>query len=128
MKKQLEEMRNNQNYILEAVKYLDERMKDVIAKADDKASVDVKDIIESRAMIDEIIVKNSDDILILKKTKEENLNTIKALETEIHLISQEIELTEEKFMDKVTKERKLRTDMCENSMKCNSCKRFTNNL
>ena len=120
IKKQVEEMRNNQNFILEAVKYLDEKIKEVIDKTNDKASVDVKDMIESQAMIDEIIVKTSDDILILKKTKEENSNTIKALDTKINLISQEIKLTEEKIVDKVTKEEK------PISLKCNSCDKVFN--
>ena len=33
---------------------------------------EVQDIVESKNMIDEIIVKNTDDILILKKTKDTN--------------------------------------------------------
>ena len=57
----------------------------------------------------------------MNKTKEENSNTIKALETKINLISQEIKLSEEKIMDKVTKRDKLRSDICESSLKCNSC-------
>ena len=66
--------------MLTAIKYVDERIKEVIDKTQDKASADVQDMIQSQTMIDEFIVKNSDDILILKKSVEENSNTITALE------------------------------------------------
>ena len=42
----------------------------------------------------EIIVKNSDDILILKKNKEENSDALQVLEHKIDLISPKIESTE----------------------------------
>ena len=53
-------------------------------------------------MIVENIVKIADDISILKKTKEGNHDAIKALETKMNVISQEIELTGEKIMDNIT--------------------------
>ena len=40
---------------------------------------EVQDILKSQTMIDEIIVKNSDDILILKKAKDENSDAIRHL-------------------------------------------------
>ena len=49
IKKQVNELIENQNHILVAIKYLDERMKEVIYKVKDKESNDVKDILESQA-------------------------------------------------------------------------------
>ena len=72
LKKQVDELMKNQRHILEAVNYLDERIKEVIAKSKDNESNDIKNILDSQAMIDELLVKNSDDIEIMKKSKEEN--------------------------------------------------------
>ena len=69
-----------------------------------------------KPMIDQIIVKNSDDILVMKKTKEENAVAIKVLETQIEKVNEEIELTKKKIIVKDTKESKLRLEI-----KCNLC-------
>ena len=51
-------------------------------------------------MIDEIIVKNTDDILILKKTKDTNSAAIRQLEARIDTLDKEMERTMEAFKDK----------------------------
>ena len=61
--------------MLEAIKQLNERLIEIENK-----EYDVKNIVESQSLIDEIIMKNSDDILFIKKTKEENTASIKSLE------------------------------------------------
>ena len=60
---QVFELQNNQKHMLEVIKHLSEKLKDIENKEHD-----VKDVLESQAVIDEIIVKNSDDILVIKKT------------------------------------------------------------
>ena len=72
MEKKVNELMENQTHVLEAIKYLNERIEDIIDKKKKDKCNEVKDILDSQAMIDNIIVKNSDDILIIKKTKEEN--------------------------------------------------------
>ena len=120
IKKQVDELMDNQTHILAAIKYLDERMK-VIENTSDKKSDDVKEIVESQTMIDELVVKNSDDILVMKRTKEKNADAIKDLETKMDRINQEIELKKKKIMDKVTKEARLRSETSVNSIQCNYC-------
>ena len=61
LKEKVNEIMVNQNHILEAVKYLHERLEEVTENRNSDKS-DVKNIIESQAMVDGIIVKNSDDI------------------------------------------------------------------
>jgi hypothetical protein len=63
----------------------------MIDKTKDDKSSEVENILESQAMLDENIVKNSDDILFIKKTKEANAVAIKLLETKIDQFEQEIE-------------------------------------
>ena len=112
---------NNQNHILTAIKYLDEKVKDVIDKAEDTESDEIKNIIESKAMLDGIIVKHSDDILVMKKTKADNADAIKVLETKIDMINHEIKCTKRKPADKVTKKGGLRSDKLDTSIKCELC-------
>ena len=64
----------------------------------------MRNIIESQAMIDGIIVNKSDDILAMKKTKADNAEI---LETKIDMINQEIECTKMKPADKDTKKGKM---------------------
>ena len=54
-------------------------------------------------MIDEIIVKNSDDIESIKKTEEENAAAIKVLDTKIDKVREEIEMTKNCIEDKIEK-------------------------
>ena len=98
IKKQVNELIENQNHILVAIKNLDGRLKEPTNKENDKESIDVRDILESQVMIDQIIVKNSDDILVMKKTKDENTVAIKVLETQIEKINEEIKQTEKRLM------------------------------
>ena len=79
IKKQVEEISKNQNHILKAIKYLDEKIKEVIDNG--KNTDEMKNIIESQDRIDGIIVKISDDILAMEKTKAENADAIKVLES-----------------------------------------------
>ena len=51
---------------------------------------DVKNIEESQAMIDELIGKNADDIISIKKLKNDNSDPIGTLEAKIDLIDEEI--------------------------------------
>ena len=53
------ELMMNQKHILEAIKYLNERIE---YKAKNENTNEVNVILESQAMIDQIIVKNADDI------------------------------------------------------------------
>ena len=70
----------NQTHILNAIQYFDDRMTKVDEKALDKHRSDLKDIIESQTMLDEMIVKSSEDILVIKKTKGENAFAIQMLD------------------------------------------------
>ena len=88
--KEVNEIMVNQNRILEAVKYLHERLEEVTENRNSDKS-DVKNIIESQAMVDGIIVKNSDDIKVLLKTKQGNVTMIQRIETRIARIDEEIE-------------------------------------
>ena len=66
---QIDEILNNQDHILAAIKNLNERFTLIENKVKDEHIEDLKNIIEGQALIDEIIVKNSDDIILLKKDK-----------------------------------------------------------
>ena len=72
----------NQHHMLEAIKYLSEKIAEPTEKANSENSY-LRDIVDSQAMIDAIIVKNSDDIQLLKKTREENNDALKVLDTKI---------------------------------------------
>ena len=101
LKAHVSELMKNQRHILEAIKYLDEKVKDIIEKTKDDKKDEVKDIIESQVMIDEIIVKNSDDIRFIKQIKEENAKSIKLLQTRIDKIDKiDNELTKKSMFDK----------------------------
>ena len=64
---QIDELMNNQNHILEAIQNLNERLVVVEEKLNDDHADEVKNIVETQAMIDKIIVKHSDDIILMKK-------------------------------------------------------------
>ena len=76
MKKGISELTTNQNHILVAIKYLNEQIEEMVDKAKSENTNEVKNIIESQAMIDEIMVKNCDDTMIIKKKKDENTAAI----------------------------------------------------
>ena len=83
MKNDISELMTNQKHMLEAIKYLHEQIEDIFKKAKNDKTDEVDNIIESQAMIDKLIIKNCDDILLIKKTKEENIVAIKHLERQI---------------------------------------------
>lgn len=86
----INELLENQNHILEAIKNLNERLEVIEERISDEHYNDVKDILESQLMIDELIVKNSDEIGVIKKIKEDNASAIKVLESKIENIDKEI--------------------------------------
>ena len=118
---QVSELMRNQKHILEAIKYLNERI-DIIDKTKDDKSGEVENILESQAMLDQIIVKNSDDILLIKKTKDANAAAIKHLETKIEQIDNEIEETNMTRKDKRMRARNtLSFEKSFTTLKCNIC-------
>ena len=100
IKEQIDELIQNQTHILNAIKYLDERMKTVEDKTVETQGSDIRDILQSQGMLDEMVVKSCDDILVMKKAKEENANAIKLLDSKIENINKELEMTRKKVEDK----------------------------
>ena len=96
IKKQVNELMENQTHNLAAIKYLEKRIQAGIDKTQDKEIDDVKDMRESQARIGAIIVRNTDDISVIKKIKEKNDYAIKIIETKIEQINKEIEFQKKK--------------------------------
>ena len=88
----------NQDIILEAVKNLNERVEVIENKVDDDKLNDLKDIIESQAVIDEVVVKTSDDIARMQKVKDENSRAINLLESKIETLDKEIQIKMEETL------------------------------
>ena len=84
LKKKVDKMMFDQNHILNAVKYLNERLEDIEKKKCDKA--DMKEILESQTMV----VKNTDEIKMLITTKQENDALITILDKKIGKFNDEI--------------------------------------
>ena len=125
---QVRELMKNQNHILEAIKYLDERVKDIIDKEDNDKGNEVDNILESQAMIDQIIVQNSDAIAALKKAKDENCDAIKHLDTKIDNIDTEIEMTKKLLREKEDMVRnKVKLGLA-NSVTCVLCDKSFNRI
>ena len=99
-KEQINELMENQTHILNAITNFDERLKTVEDKTMENQGNYIMDILESQGMLDEIIVKSCDDILVMKKDKEENATTIKGLDTKIEMINRELEMTRKKVRTK----------------------------
>ena len=93
MKKEISELTTNQNHILVAIKYLNEQIEDMVEKTKSENTNEVKNIIESQVLIDEIMVKILDDNMIIKKKKDANTAAIKHLERLIDKMDKEIEMT-----------------------------------
>ena len=51
-------------------------------------------------MLDELVVKSSDDIVVMKKTMEENKIAIEILENKIDKINEELDRTRKEIEDK----------------------------
>ena len=116
---QVRDLTENQNHILEAIKYLDERIQDILGKAECDKIKEVNNILESQAMIDQIIVQNSDAIHALKKAKDENDNAIKQLDAKIDNINKEMEMTEKIISEKedMVKNMEVKVDNIDKEMK-----------
>ena len=100
---QINQLMENQTHILNAIKYLDERMTKVDEKELEKHRGEIKDILQSQAMLDEIIVKSSDDILLMKKAKEENVVAIQMLDAKLDKINEVLKMTKKEIKDKEEK-------------------------
>ena len=90
LNEQVKKLTDNQKHILEAIKYLNERLESNLEKINDDQIKDVNNIIESQAMMDQLVVKNSDDIIAIRKRKDENQLAIKTLEAKIEFMEKEI--------------------------------------
>jgi uncharacterized C2H2 Zn-finger protein len=88
LKDEVKELFKNQHHILEGISYVNQRLEAIERKFDNK---NVENIIESQTMIDELIVKNSDDINLIKKAKEFNSVAISNIEVQIKGIEKELE-------------------------------------
>ena len=66
------------------------KIEEVTEKVNNEKS-DVRELLDSQAMIDALIVKTSDDILAIKKAKKGNVAAIKTLDTKIEEMKKEIE-------------------------------------
>ena len=85
-----DELLTNQNFILEAIQNLNERLGTIEEKFNDAKLSKLNEVIEAQALIDEIQVKTTDDISVMKKVKEENDNAIKLLESKIDILDKVI--------------------------------------
>ena len=65
LKVKVEELIVNQDHMLNAIKYLSERLEEVTEKMNYEKS-DMKEVLDSQAMIDGIVVKASNNILTIK--------------------------------------------------------------
>lgn len=111
MKLEIDELHRNQNHILEAVKNLNERLEKMEEKLDDQKCDEFKEILNSQRMIDEIIVKNSDDIALLMKDKAMNgqniiKETMKKVVEDIQNIDKKIQLLDMKEKESLDRVRK----------------------
>ena len=125
---QVKELMVNQHHILEAIKYLKDKVEE--DKNGNDGLKEIQDIIESQAMIDELIVKNSDDIQIIKRSREEANTALKSIDVKIAIIQKEMEAMTKNTEDKEKKvkleqsndkvDNKFKDDM-EKVEKCNLC-------
>ena len=97
LKEKVIELEENQKHILEAIKYLDGQLKGNIEKNDIGQINDFNNILESQSMIDQLIVKNSDDIVLIKKTRRDNSIAIRDVESKIDTIEKEIQSIQSKL-------------------------------
>ena len=116
----MNDLMKNQSHILQAVKYLDERMK--IVEDRNKQNLEINDIFDRQAKLDEIVVKSCDDILAIKQTKDKNSAAIKILDDKIDKMDRELQVIKKKIDDKE------KAIMSKSEIKCNLCdKRFCKN-
>ena len=131
LNEQVKKLTDNQKHILEAIKYLNERLESNLEKVNDDQIKDVNNIIENQAMMDQLVVKNSDDIIAIRKRKDENQLAIKTLEAKIEFMEKEIGETIQNIeakLDQTSEEDKVPendiADKSENGVKEISCKYF----
>ena len=103
---------------MEAIKYLDERLKSVENEAQDNHIADIKEILERQAMLDKIVVKTSDDILAMQKTRNENSVALDILENRLEKLDKELDETRKEIehKEKATKFRsksEIKCDLCD---------------
>ena len=70
----------------------------------------MKDILESQEITDPIIVKNADDIKVIKNAKYENNAAIKELDNRIYAMNEELNTVKDMF-EKATKWTKCKQNM-----------------
>ena len=73
---------------------MNERLEMIEQNYDVEKMNEIQEILDSQAVIDEVIVKNSDDIANMKKSKDENGDLIKSLDSKIDSIDTEIKRRE----------------------------------
>ena len=123
LKDQVKELDENQKHILEAIRYLNERLENILEKVDVEQIKDAKDIVESQAMIDQLLVKNSDDIKLIMKRKNDNSAAIENLEMKLDVIEKEIATRVHDIEAKLDESRK--KEVLENvEFKAKTCKYF----
>ena len=101
---QVKELMVNQHHILEAIKYLKEKVEED-NHGNDRLK-EMQDMIESQALIEEVIVKNSDDIQIIKRSKEEANTALRSIDVQIARIQKELEAMTKKTKNKEKMEKK----------------------
>ena len=93
------ELNKNQNHVLEAIKDLNERLEHLEDIFKDDKLNNLQEIIESQEIIDGIVVKNADDMILIKKKKEQNEESIKSLEEKIYTIDKVIATMTQNLQD-----------------------------
>ena len=106
--------------MLEAIKYLSESIEEITEKAKCEKN-NVKDILESQEITDPIIVKNADDIKLIKNAKDENKAAIKELDNRIYAINEELKTVKDKLEDKDISKEKSRIEKATKRTKCKMC-------
>ena len=110
------ELMINQKHMLEAIKYLDDSIKDILEKIDNEKTDHAKKILE-----------NSEDIVKLQKSKDENDIEIKQIEDKIKEVDREISVLKDDIIHKDDKDKKVDkgdkvySQAHGNSIKCKNC-------
>ena len=118
MYENIDDLMTNQRHILEAIKYLKEQVEDIVNKdkVNNEKEVEVDQILESQAMLDELLVKNCDDILRIKRKKKENADNIKVLDKKIDKIDKRFNKENNRIKGNLDREKNV-----SKSLNCNLC-------
>ena len=84
---QVQNFKNNQEHVIEAVKDLNDRFGAIESVIDLEKLKELKDILKSQEMLDELLVKNSDDIKLLQNWKNDNLKAQEKISQEMMKIT-----------------------------------------